>query len=85
MANQVPFVRLVAKEEEEVREEVREKRRATSASLAAGSIAGEGSGRRQRHGERAGISKMEQREGKGDEMKTQRRMDREMGCYIECK
>lgn len=48
-ANQVPFVRLVVKEdeedEEEAREEVKEKRRVTCVSLGAGSIAGEGSRR----------------------------------------
>lgn len=48
-ANQVPFVRLVVKEDEEdeedAREEVKEKRRGTCVSLGAGSIAGEGSRR----------------------------------------
>lgn len=53
--NQVPFVRLVVKEEEEeedAREEVREKRRVACVSLGAGSEAAQGSGRERRHGER---------------------------------
>lgn len=64
-ANQVPFVRLVVKEEEveEAREEVREKRRAACVSLGAGSIAGEeGSGREKRNGEKPGRKQSDRRE-----------------------
>lgn len=67
-ANQVPFVRLAAKaeeeeEDEEAREEVREKRRAACVSLGAGSRAGEGSGREKRHGEEQRKQRHDKRDG----------------------